>query len=385
MSDVYSEQNFDAIFAMSDDAPASDVAAFEEFINDMWGPDEVQQVLSPASITTSTTTPSSATHGQHDLVIDHAEPPLDCPTIGDLQEEIADMRRQNEQEMAKLRAEHAAEMEAMRRKNKILTTRLEQFSKGLTHKITQPMGPHGGPDLIQRMWSSETSEEQRRAMVQGLPEPPLYRAPASKKRLSVSPPYGTSRAAAMVAYGQPTYPPGVVFNGTSAYAPAMGSSPLPLSTTPISSSPPGPKAKVKTRAPAPAKRTPVSTKVTKPTAAKRKSPTSSPTSFSPAAVRSLEELYAVHFDTLSHEEKCRLVIPLLHGVDSVMLGNVTTSSSPYGSSLSGEKTSFPPLPRARSPRDLAMVQQAVEELGPGAVGGATRQHEALQRTDVRRR
>ncbi|KAF2854374.1 hypothetical protein T440DRAFT_465345 [Plenodomus tracheiphilus IPT5] len=197
------------------------------------------------------------------------------------------------------------------------------------------------------MWSPETSPEQRRAMVAGLQQPPLAPPPA---------------------YHQTSSPTAIITDNF------QGS--LIQAQTTNYAVPAGPKGKAKARSRAPAKPRATTTSASKVTKTKSKK-SSAP---APAVVRSIEELYAAQFDSLSHEEKCRLMLPLLQGFNPL-----SPCPPPCTSPSPSPEGAEPSLPIARSGQDLAMVQQAIDELGPAALGGAMRQQEALQRTQTRRR
>ncbi|KAF1850831.1 uncharacterized protein K460DRAFT_391240 [Cucurbitaria berberidis CBS 394.84] len=124
----------------------------------------------------------------------------------------------------------------------------------------------------------------------------------------------------LIEYGGYTYSP-ASNNGINAVAPPQfpTSSPAATPNTPT----PAPKTKTQTtkRAPAkraPAKSTPAATnKVTKATKKTHKRTTSTPSPAANGRQRSLQELYKAQFITLSKEEKARLLLPLLQGIDPV--------------------------------------------------------------------
>ncbi|KAL6708241.1 hypothetical protein ACN47E_003425 [Coniothyrium glycines] len=257
----------------------------------------------------------------------------------------------------------------------------------------------------------------------------------------------TSSLAAMTTTG-PNHiylPKGTIDHNGVMYSPANGASSIPTNGLHVQStmqpspgqimapSPTPPPAR-KTRAPAkpraPTKsRRPTgaaTSKVTKSKATHKRhvsAPARVAASSAPApAFRSLAELHSAPFTTLTHEERCRLLLPLLQGVDPKTGRRIaapgrladTTNYEAIGASCfpGHEQTHIQnvapmanivhtPIAKRRAnmlaaaaataatppPQDMAMAQQAVQELGGDAgiaLGAASRQSAALQRAAMLR-
>ncbi|KAH9872764.1 hypothetical protein J1614_005158 [Plenodomus biglobosus] len=435
---------------------------FDEALNEMTTLGDVQESVEPSSITLGhsaiTIDPSVITldptasspifHDEHELSPDPTEAVSAGSTIEDLQQHIAHMQYEHEEEITKLKEEHAVEIDGMKAdieelkedhdveidgmqfdidtlkkehaveidgmkfEIETLKAALEHFKKAQASKSPQaPKTPQATPPhkrgLIETMWSPETTPEQRRELLKGRKEPPLHPGPIFQNKMAARLNNTSSPTARMATEA--------TFYNNANYVPAMGSSAALCAITDNfhgdllyaqCNNPPtlGPKnkGKAKARAPAASKRTAAAAtaKVTKSTP---KGKSSGP---SPAAMRSLEELYRAQFHTLSQEEKCHLMLPLLQGfnpetgsvvsgaspgrlatdADFAYIGEDTTDFPVLREALrSYQEPSEPLVPIARSLNDLAMVQLAAQELGPDAMGGAMRQQEALQRTQPRRR
>ncbi|CAO2649647.1 Nn.00g070320.m01.CDS01 [Neocucurbitaria sp. VM-36] len=150
------------------------------------------------------------------------------------------------------------------------------------------------------------------------PEPASYQLPQSSRRQS----FPQHLQGGQIQYGGFTFAP-ASNNGTNAVYPEHPTpSPAAISkiSTPTSKATPKSKAATKAKTPkrTPAKRTPSSTtkanKVTKKTHQRN---ASAPTPVARARQRSIQELYAAKFVTLSLDEKARLLLPLLQGLDPI--------------------------------------------------------------------
>jgi hypothetical protein len=253
-------------------------------------------------------------------------------------------------------------------------------------------------------------------------------------------------------YTTPQLTEGAIMYNGSMYGPAAGTTPSPpaqAKSTPktksasIAMSPPQtvtptPTPSRKARAPAKPRattqrsNTASANKVTKPkkaTAAHKRN-ASAPTPVTTAVPRPLHELQSSPFVSLTHEERCRLLLPLLQGIDpttgqkiaapGLLAQNVdfeaigedlvtprriapAVSMSP--SPASSYPVAVPALMHApppafnmdfnmqmqmqsgASPTDKALVEEAAQDLGMGVnmeYGGANRQNEALQRAEMLR-
>lgn len=349
----------------------------------------------------------------------------------------------------------------------------------VTHgrKVIASPGEHAPdhvPGLIEKGWSPGTSREERSRLFDS-PPPPLHVSPMFRELMNSRQHQTPAQAASKKVHEQcspdpQVYPDDVVFHGGSAFAPAVGSSPpnaprTPpgLTNSPVQSEPSSPiatpshvptKGKSKARAPAKPRATAASKraaaatkpsgKVSKSTTTKRSNNASGP---SPSSIRSLHELYNAQFGTLTHEEKCQLVLPLLQGFDpetgrqsATVPGSLATDDvfAAIGADTFGEPhglgqvvpydqtetvtanmsdaelqtqlgnfirdsnvdPSWSSQSQATGPQEsldtafpaaggdatsLTMAQQAAAELGPAELGGAMRQQAALKRSETRRR
>ncbi|KAI8940813.1 hypothetical protein NX059_002075 [Plenodomus lindquistii] len=360
MSDISSNISgsipWDELFDF-DGVQASATLQSQSSIFDMSNAGVPHGTIDPSDLFLNPSIPSPAVYSGLDIFQENTETPPAGPTVEELSQQIIFLEHQKETEIGDLKAQHAHEMEALKLENEKLIAALRQsliapapitaptpvsppvpIATSAPVTPAAPMTPKTTPTrkrgLIEAMWSPETSPAERAAMVKDLEAPPLHPAPFYEGNQAPQP-TTTSSPAAINDLGLST-PHDIIYNGNQAFAPAPGSSPAAvnaLTASPsassliqaqLSNSPSGGPRKGKSKARAPAKpRTSMTSKRTTTTAAAASKPTSKVTkstskrkSASPSpSVRSLQDLYTAQFGTLTHEEKCQLVLPLLQGVD----------------------------------------------------------------------